>query len=248
MSYISNLNKIDHQLKQVFEGVKMDNNDFRMLNITLSTPTNENVNSNLELKMFINQSNLNIENPTVEWGYYTNPNDLTNSIKFRNGIDSISSVVEQIVNGNRLDESYLDSIKDVESINENVNNDEPSLNIENINESYKLTEGRLNLNESKVKSYFKTKYGVIIESVSISYRDVNSGMIRKPSFTNANNPVIGDECEIQLEGLSGDFNSSTWVKIENDIRKIPFVEDVNSSTYKQNVDFSFSTKVFVEVK
>lgn len=251
MSYITNINRIDSELKTVFNDVLIDNSDFRQLNIKLSKPVDTEINESLEMVIFVSQTNLNNINPILEWGYYTDPNKLDNSIKFRSPSDSLASSINGIIKGNRLNEDYLNSIKKPEKINES-STDEIEDEITHINQTYVLSTGELKINSKKLCNYISTKYGVIVDDVQIEYNDVNTGRLRKYSFTDFNSPTMGDEANVSLLGLSsksisGNIEPSTWISIENDIRKIPFVEFVNSSTYNYSCFFTFSTKVFVEL-
>lgn len=248
MSYITNINKIDSELKTVFNDVLIDNSDFRQLNIKLSKPVDIETNESLEMIIFVSQTNLNNINPILEWGYYTDPNKMDNLIKFRSSSDSLANSIKEIIKGNRLNEGYLNSIKKSEKINES-STDEIDDEITHINQTYILSTGELKINSKKLCNYISTKYGVIVDDVQIEYNDVNTGRSR---ITNFNLPTMGDEANVSLLGLSsksinGNIEPSTWISIENDIRKIPFVEFVNSSTYNYSCFFTFSTKVFVEL-
>tara|TARA_R110000772_G_scaffold20466_5_gene56857 strand:- start:21693 stop:22454 length:762 start_codon:yes stop_codon:yes gene_type:complete len=252
MSYTTNINQIDNELKKVFSDVIIDNSDFRQLNIKLSNPINENTNNSLEMRLFVSQTNLNDVDPILEWGYYTDPTELDNLIKFKSKAYSLPITIKSVIENNRLNERYLSSIEKVELINEDT--DTIDITIDHINQTYELSENRLNLNVSKFKKYLENVHGLIIDNgdIILEHRDVNSGRVRKPSFTGSNEAMIGDESEVTLAGVSslnlnGNITPTDWLTLETAIRKIPFVEDINSSTYNYSCTFNFSTKVFVEL-
>ena len=254
MSYTTNINQIDSELKKVFTNVLIDNSDFRQLNIKLSNPVNEKTNKLLEMKLFVNQTNLNNINPILEWGYYADPTESDNLIKFRTASNSLSTAITEVIKHNRLSRNYLNSIEELESINEGLDVEESEDEITNINQTYELTENRLNLNVSKFKKYLENVHGLTLDNddIILEHRDVNSGRVRKPSFTGSNEAMMGDESEVTLAGISsfnhnGNITPTDWLTLETAIRKIPFVADINSSTYNYSCTFNFSTKVFVEL-
>lgn len=257
MSYTTNINQIDSELKKVFSNVVIDNTDFRQLNIKLSNPIYEGADDSLEMRLFVSQSNLNNINPVLEWGYYSDPLSMENSIKFRTPTSNLSEAVYQVVKNNRFSEKYLEGLKNQkeEKLNENVSTENIEEDqITNINQVYDLSENQLKVNASKFKKFLENKFGFIIdnEDLTIDHRDVSSGKVRKPSFAGQNLPERGDEAEISINGLSsksydGEISVNEWLMLEKEIRKIPFVEDVFISTSKNNVSFYFSTKVFVEL-
>lgn len=256
MSYTTNINEIDSELKKVFSEVIIDNSDFRQLNIKLSNPINEKENSLLEMKLFISQSNLNNIDPLLEWGYYTDPSEMGDYIRFRTHSYNLSNTIDEVIKNKRLSESYLSSIQEIKSINESsdLENKVVEEDITNINQIYKLSENHLEISASKLKKYLENVHGLKLglDSIILEHRDVNSGRVRKPSFVSSNNAMIGDEAEITLSGISslnmnGNISPSDWLVLETAIRKIPFVEDINSSTYSYSCNFTFSTKIFVEL-
>tara|TARA_R110000772_G_scaffold1210_2_gene4273 strand:- start:7970 stop:8737 length:768 start_codon:yes stop_codon:yes gene_type:complete len=254
MSYTTNINQIDSELKKVFTDVLIDNSDFRQLNIKLSNPINEETNKLLEMKLFVSQTNLNNINPILEWGYYADPTELDNLIKFRTASNSLSTAINEVIKHNRLSKDYLNSIEETKLINEGLDTEEVEDEITNINQTYELSESRLNLNVSKFKKYLETVHGLTVDKddIILEHRDVNSGKIRKPSFVGSNSAVMGDESEVLLAGISslnhnGNITPANWLTLETAIRKIPFVADINSSTYNYSCTFNFSTKVFVEL-
>jgi len=253
MSYKLNINKIDTQLKTVFKEIKIDNSDYRQLDIVASNPLEETVNEKMRIHLFISQANLNNNNPILEWGYYTDSNDLKNHIKFKTSIDSIGTSLNEIVKNKRLSESYLDSIKPEEKINESVEvKDEGSDTIENINQTYELSENNLKIYGNKLKNYLFEQLGILVDDLELEYYDTTSGKKREPSFINTNDPEIGDEPNMVLRGISsisydGNISPKGWITLENHLRKLPHLEDINSNTHKYFINITFSTKVFVEL-
>jgi hypothetical protein len=255
MSYTTNINQIDSELKKVFTEVIIDNSDFRQLNIKLSNPINEDTNNLLEMRLFISQQNLNNINPLLEWGYYTDPLVMENSIKFRTLPSNLSMAIDTVIKNNRLNKDYLSSIEETKSINEGLNTETVVEDIIHINQTFELSENRLKLSTSKLRSYLEKVHDMKVDNdnMILGYRDVNSGKIRKPSFSNrVNEAVMGDESEITLRGINsfsinGEINPVGWLKLETALRKIPFVENINSSANNYSCVFNFSTKVLVEL-
>ena len=252
MSYKLNINKIDSQLKTVFENTKIDSSDYRQLYIIGSVPKEETVNDNLQIHLFVNQANLNNTDPILEWGYYTNSNDLKNSIKFKTPISNIGSVLGKIVIDQRLEESYLESIKDVKKVNESSIEGGDNTIYKNINETYDLSENHLKIYDKKLKNYFYENHGIISDDIELSHFDTTSGRKRESSFVNSNDPVMGDEAILEIKGISsinydGNISPKQWITIENTLRKLPHVEDINSNTYNYSTLVTFSTKIFVEL-
>jgi hypothetical protein len=250
MSYKLNINQIDSELKNVFNTTNIDSSDYRQLNIRLSNPKLDSVNENLELQMFVSQSNLNQLNPILEWGYYTDSNNLDNFIKFKTPISNLGTLLTNIVSERRLDESYLDSIKPEEKINESLY-EETTENIEHINETYELSENNLKIYGNKLKNFLYNQYGLTIDDLEISHYDMTSGRKRSQGhMLLSDGPKMGDECVLELRNISSTSNviPRTWISVENQLRKLPHVEDVNSNTHNYSMNVTFSTKVFVEIQ
>lgn len=246
MSYKENINKIDSQIRNIFSDVKIDSSDYRQLNIRTSNPLNENFNKNLEMQIFVNQKNINEEDPILEWGYYTDSNKLDNTIKFVTSISNMKDTIENIIKENRLNKEYLKEIAEVEMIYESSEN-KP---VDHINETYKLSENHLKIDGLKLKTYFDEKYGLVIEDLGLVYFDVMSGKLRGQYMSD--DPIMGDEAVLEAKSISsksynGNITPKQWVDIEKDLRKLPFVEDVNSNTHSSKLDVNFSTKIFVEI-
>lgn len=252
MSYLNNINEIDNTLKNIFEQVSINTNDHRILDIKLSKPSKDSMNENLEMRLFVSQKNLNNISPILEWGYYTDPSNPTDSISFKSSASRIGDILNDVITNNRLNESYLDTIKGkVEKINESV--EEEIVEEVQLNQTYELSEQYMKLFTKKLQSYLMEQLGLLVDDVEIKHFDESSGQLVSPTFANPNNtPSLGDISEVTLRNITstsydGNVSPKGWVLLEERLRQIPFVENLMVSTQKYSVEITFSTKVLVEL-
>ena len=245
MSYKTNINKIDFEVKSIFKSAKLNNNNHQKLYIYCGEPQLEGVNSNIEMNIFVSQRNLNGDNPIVEWGYYPNVNDMTNEVKYTTPISSISTIIDTVLKEGRMSKVYLESLDndDMVAINEEI---EITTDIDNIRDTYTLGSNAISLDISKLLSFLNKKYGIKADYTSCHY-DTISG--KKRGMFLDDNPRLGDYFEVTLSDVEGHGNISvsTWLNIENDLSKIQFVETVSVNTYNYSITFDFSEKVFAEI-
>lgn len=105
-----NINKIDNQLKKIFTNVEYNTDDHRKVSITAFSPLNENVNNNLKMEMEVSTKNLTELDPVISYSYYTNPNSKDNKIGFDTKIGKMGEVLSSVVENNRFNTEYLDSL------------------------------------------------------------------------------------------------------------------------------------------
>ena len=254
MSYVDNINKIDVQLKKSFQEVKINNSDHRVLDISLSDPVNENINSDLKMKLYVNQIGLNNTEPILEWGYYFDSNNPIDSAKFRSKINDFDIIINDVLINNRFSEEYLESITNEYNVELVV--EDKDIEVEEgvlFNDIFEMKPGYMKIFGKKLQSYFLEKYGVLFDVVSCTHTEVTSGkVIGKNNIATRRSPKLGDECEIYVSGISsisynGNISTTQWLSIEGELRKLPYVTDVYVSTYKYELSFTFSSDILVEL-
>lgn len=130
---IQNINKIDRILKESFEKVEIHENAQRSNFYFDVTCQKTIITENGGLKTYQIKSKIlkeSINRTNIEWLYATNPdNEKLGWIDRTSTIDNFSQDLLDVVYKNKLDESYLRSIKEVfQPINESVEGDSnPSL-------------------------------------------------------------------------------------------------------------------------
>lgn len=247
MSYKENLNQIDVQLKKTFKNVSIDTKNPNKININLSSSLVENVNEKLEMSIYINNYNLNHNNPILDWGYYTNTNTKENSIVLESTIKGITSELENILIKNRFNADYLSSLIITEKINEDFKDEiDEEISFEDI---YKVKGNDLKINRHNLREHF-VQLGFVIEDMVISHFDSESGQ-PKGKFIN-DDPRLGDDNELSLSNIismshDGEITPKGWLKLEDELKKIPFVEDVYTSTQRNSILVNISNGVFAEL-
>lgn len=245
MSYKNTLNQIDIELKKLFNIVDINTNQGNV-DIQLSSSIIENVNNNLKMNIIINKHNLNQTNPILEWSYYTDTNKKDNIISFNTPINEMISMINTITTTNRFSREYLDTLIS-EQINESLDTDiSDSIIFETI---YSESDNILHINKNDLKTYFKS-IGFIIEDIVVSYFDNESG---KPKGVYiGDEPQLGDDNELSLKNISsttyeGDITPKDWLKIENELNKLPHLEEIYVSTVSNSVLVNISNEVYVEL-
>jgi hypothetical protein len=248
MLYKSNINKIDYKLKETFSDVIIDNSDYRQLEIKCNFLSE---NKNIDLVLVVSQKNLNIEDPLLEWGYYTNPIKKDNLVKFNSKIDNMTSILNEIISKDRLDLDYLKEAKikfetdKIVKINESL--EEIDSEIENINQTYELRENYLLIDRTKIKKFLESKgFFIDIEDIYLEHYDPTTGK-------NIDLSIYGNVSELHFDSISsnnmnGNMTLVNWAHIENILRKMPRVEDVSINTSSYKIIVEFSTKLLVEFK
>lgn len=107
-----NINTIDFKLKNYFNLVriveKSEKNKF-IFELNLMKEKN---NSNINLIVDIDKEFLNQNIFDIKWNYMSNPNDETSHVNRKSsGIDNLISDIIDIVEKNKFDSKYLESIK-----------------------------------------------------------------------------------------------------------------------------------------
>ena len=101
-----NINKIDYDLKNLFEDVKIlekSNKGNYYFEIDASS-------KNTHVKVEISKHNLN--NKIIKWSYYTNPtNESSDKIERISTLDNIAYDVYDVVSTRKMDPEYLESIE-----------------------------------------------------------------------------------------------------------------------------------------
>lgn len=247
MSYKDNLNNIDIELKKTFKTVSIDTEKSNNIEINLSSSILESVNDKLTMSLFISKHNLVQINPILEWGYYTDTIKKVNSITFKTPLNEMLSTIETIITKNRFNAEYLDTLV-TETINENVDdNIDKEISIDDI---YEVKGNDLIINRRNLREHFVHLLGFVIEDMVLSHFDAETGK-PKGNFIN-NPPQLGDDNELNLSniismGHDGKISPKGWLSIEEELKKIPFVEDVYISTYKQSALVNISNEVFAEL-
>lgn len=109
--YKDNLNNIDNQLKLLFNKIDYNTNDHRKISISATSPISETVNSELKLEMEVSTDKIKDIDPVVSYSYYTNPNTKDNKIDFNTKIGKMSEILSSVVENNRFNTEYLESLK-----------------------------------------------------------------------------------------------------------------------------------------
>jgi hypothetical protein len=111
---VENINKIDYDLKQLFESVEITEKSDRGNYLFEINATHDNT----KVKVEISKPDLNQK--VVKWTYYTNPlNESSDKIERFSSIGKIATDIFDIISKKMMDKSYLESIS-YESINESV--------------------------------------------------------------------------------------------------------------------------------
>ncbi len=117
-----NINKIDYDLKNLFEDVKIlekSNKGNYYLEIGASCIfESNNEKKKGEVKVEISKPNLNSN--TIKWSYYTNPvNESSDKIERISNIESIASDIYDIISSKKMANDYFESLSPIiELINE----------------------------------------------------------------------------------------------------------------------------------
>jgi hypothetical protein len=114
---VENINKIDYDLKQLFESVEITEKSNRGNYLFEISATHDNTKVRVEI------SKPDLNQKVVKWAYYINPlNESSDKIERFSSIDKIATDIFDIISKKMMDKSYLESIN-YESINESVINE-----------------------------------------------------------------------------------------------------------------------------
>lgn len=240
MYYKFNVNKIHSSLLGLFNECNLDDANKTLL-FRASKPLKENINHKLEMIIEVSKNDITDNNSNIEWGYYTNPNSLDNKITFKTNIEDISNILEDVIKQNKLSNEYLQELKKNVDMEE-LRNDEDNITYAHVNETYELNLNTLRISKKKFKTYLKENHNLDVSQIYVKYRDLISGSIINTDYVL---PKIGDETEITLE-YNGNLNTNQILTLNENIRKIPRVENVN--IIKNNIVFNFDSRVFVIVE
>lgn len=149
-----NINKIDYDLKQLFESVeiseKTNRSDYYFEIRATSTFNFDGDNKLASIKLNISKPELNEHN--VKWKYLSNTNDEKSDMVERvSNINSIAKDVYETLSKKRMSSEYLNSLESVSSINE-------SYTIEEKEELEKKLEEILKRFEVEHKMVSESKY------------------------------------------------------------------------------------------
>ena len=251
------INNIYDQIKEHFNNVKLDENDYNLLVFIAKEP--KDANKFLEMKIYVSRKDIlsNGYSGSFEWGYFTNSENLSKgSIKFRTNENRISSLLNDIIKENRFDDDYIKIINNrfdsYSKMNESVEEviEEQIVDITDICD---LNEEKKYMSVSKEK----IKYFLISLGLDIDVSDIYS-QIFKPNgevFGGSildREPKIGDYTELKLNSISskdsgGEIAPSLWIKLEHEFNKLPHVESVSISTYKYSLLVTFEDDIIVEI-
>jgi len=246
MSYKINLNEIDTELKKSFNKVSI-NTKTNNIEINLTSSILESANPKLAMSIFMSKHNLSQMNPILEWGYYIDTIKKGDSITFKTPLNEMILTIETIITKNRFNAEYLDTLV-TETINENVDdNIDKEISLDNI---YEVKGNDLIINRHNLREYFVQSLGFVIEDIVLSHFDAETGK-PKGNFIN-NDAQLGDDNELNLSNITsmgheGNISPKGWLSIEEELKKIPFVEDVFISTYKYSALVNISNEVFAEL-
>ena len=203
----SNINKIDYELKNLFENVyiqeKTHGNQYyfditvnKLISIVESAG-----HKRCEVKLRINKSNLLTQN--IKWSYLVNPlNENSDWIDRISNIENIANDINDIVLNKKMDSNYLESLEIfVDSINENTT---------------EISEYSIITNITGILE----KYGIKTLEVTSDEKPImegNSFMDTKPNTT-------------FLIPHSSDIKISNQFKIESEINSLP---NVNWTLFKE---------------
>jgi hypothetical protein len=239
MYYKFNVNKIHSSLLDIFDECDIDDKN-KTLMFRGHKPVNKSTNNQLEIVLEVSKNDITDSNTNIEWGYYTNSNSLDNKIAFNTNIEDISNILEDVIQSNKLSSEYLNQIKEPKNMEKLEIKDQKTLL--HINETYELNLNTLRISKKKFKTYMKENHGLDISQIVTRYRDLTTGALIDTNYVI---PKIGDETEITLE-YNNNINTNEILKINEDIRKIPRVENLN--IIGNNLIFNFDSRVFVIVE
>lgn len=147
------INRIDFELKELFDSVTINENFHIPNQLTLNIKTINVYESygkvNVELKAFIDYSLFNKD--ILNWKYLANPNDANSIVERQSTTKSFTKDINDVVELKRFDKLYLESLTPLESINESKEFSELTFNekIETIFEKYNLNITKQSFIESK---------------------------------------------------------------------------------------------------
>ena len=188
-----NINKIDYELKGLFDSVtiveKNHKNNFYLEIICESKKT----------KVRVNIDKINLNGRNVKWSYYTNPlNENSDIIDRVSNIDSISNDIFQILSKKQMNSEYLESIKfddnivpinessvtleEKEELQKKIDDIVKRFQLENvkIEESYKsdFSHTKTAIYQGKLKTSEKFLLEGNFQSIGIQYVTFNEDMIK----------------------------------------------------------------------
>lgn len=148
-----NINKIDFDLKGLFESVeiseKTNRSDYYFEILASSTFNMGGTDKKASIKVNILKPNLNESN--VKWSYFVNTNDeQSDKIERTSNINTIAKDIYETITKKRMDSEYLNSLPVVEKMNESYTSEEKEVLEKKLEEILKRFEVEQKMsNESK---------------------------------------------------------------------------------------------------
>ena len=138
-----NINKIDYELKNLFDSVnitqKSRKGEFYLEISTTSIINESNFSKKIEVKVEILNKNLNSN--FIEWSYYSDPTNESSKIGRLSSINTISKDIKEVLTKKFLSKDYLDSIEPIyETINESNTNLSQTDTINDILKKYNVVD------------------------------------------------------------------------------------------------------------
>lgn len=242
MSFQKNINHINFELKKNFNVSEIDSSNHRFIKFTLSKPIMENVSEDLQMKIVVKTNNLTNMNPTVEWSYSDNPINEDNYIGYRSPINKIAIAISDIIREGKMDKEYLNSLN-VNLINENVETEKEFINLEDIyeiNEDNNITK----IDIAKYIQHIEEKLDVVLELNKSNYFKENRERV---GDTFNETPKMGDRLEVVMNVNTEKMDTNSWIKLEENLSKLPHIDDVYMNTSKKEITFDFQTDCFIQL-
>lgn len=174
------LNRMDYNLKEVFESVEIKRLD-NQRELTFEVKLNgfkSNPNNRAELVFLISEST--IYDNSMIWKYKTNPlSENSIYITRTSTLNSIAMDVEDILTENRFDKEYLNTLLD--SINESLNSEESAIEEETIEEDFEFNFEEEVLIEG-VEGIIIDREKLVVESVEYNVYQVYIEGVQKSVF------------------------------------------------------------------
>lgn len=197
-----NINKIDFDLKEIFESVKISDKSVRnnyYYEIVVETITEINdEKKQIQLIIDIPKSELHFNN--IKWSYYANPLDESSKVERESNVNELVTDVIDIIMKNKMDKDYINSLSPItESINESFTSNYDK--IENILSKFNISEKlydhtiEADEHETQTRTLIYTKQN-ILESERINLqKSLQEAGCKKIVF---NTFIYGDQVKIVI--------------------------------------------------
>jgi len=195
-----NINKIDSDLKNLFEGVyiteKFEKGQYYVQINTNSVFVNENKGYKSRIEVVVDIPKTELSKNVINWKYYTNPSNIATShvIERVSNIEQIATDIFDIARNRRMDSKYFESL---DQICELINENNTEIKEISVLEKIKKSLGDLEFNFYDIKE----ERQILVEN--------NEFMIKKPdvAFLISHNNILdyGDKFNLEktLLGIDG---------------------------------------------